>query len=90
MAHAGYVTYAIDWIGAGERHPNQKPSHYDLAGTRDWCNLLYLHSTMFGMTSISINTHHGIAATDLVAELSYVDPERLGVMRVSCGGTMTT
>jgi dienelactone hydrolase len=90
MANHGYVTYAIDWIGAGERNPNNKPNHIDVAGQRDWCNLLYLNATMFGMTSISINVHNGKVATDFVCSLPYVDPDRLGVMGLSGGGTMTT
>jgi hypothetical protein len=90
MARQGYVTYAIDWIGAGERNPSNKPNHVDVAGGKDWCNLLYLNATMFGMTSISINLRHGQAATDFMTGLPYVDPERLGVMGLSGGGTMTT
>jgi hypothetical protein len=90
MTRAGYVTYAIDWIGAGERRPDHKPNHVDVAHGRDWCNLLYLNATMFGMTSISINVRHGMVATDFVSGLEYVDGERLGVMGLSGGGTMTT
>jgi len=90
MARAGYVTYAIDWIGAGERNPANKPNHVDVARGRDWCNLLYLNATMFGMTSISINVRHGEAATDFISDLAFVDSDRLGVMGLSGGGTMTT
>ena len=90
MAEAGYVTYAIDWIGAGERHPARKPNAVSVGGTRDWCNLLYLNATMFGMTSISINVRHGMAATDFITGMAEVDPDRLGVMGLSGGGTMTT
>ena len=90
MAQAGYVTYAIDWIGAGERHPANKPNAVSVGGGRDWCNLLYLNATMFGMTSISINVRHGMAATDFIVGLEIVDPARLGVMGLSGGGTMTT
>ena len=55
---------------------------------RDWCNLYYLHATMFGMTSLGINITHGIAATDFVATLPGVDPGHFGVMGLSGGGTM--
>ncbi len=90
MAKAGFVTYAIDWIGAGERNDANKPHFRSVAGGRDWCNLLYLHATMLGMTSISINVTHGMAATDFACTLPNVDPDRLGVMGLSGGGTMTT
>lgn len=90
MAKSGYVTYAIDWIGAGERHPEHKPNLSNVGHGRDWCNLLYLHATMFGMTSLSINIAHGRAATDFVCTLPEVDGTRLGVMGLSGGGTMAT
>lgn len=89
MARLGFVTYAIDWIGFGERNDTVKPNHHAGSGGRDWCNLYYLHATMLGMTSISINVTHGQAATDFVAALPQVDGDRLGVMGLSGGGTMT-
>ena len=88
MAKQGFITYAIDWIGFGERNDNNKPNHRPQNG-RDWCNLYYLHATMLGMTSISINVAHGKAATDVVCQLPGVDGDRLGVMGLSGGGTMT-
>lgn len=90
MAKEGFVTFAIDWIGAGERNDNNKPHFRSVSGGRDWCNLLYLHATMLGMTSISINATHGMAATDFACTLPNVDADRLGVMGLSGGGTMTT
>ncbi|NQT92850.1 MAG: prolyl oligopeptidase family serine peptidase [Lentisphaerae bacterium] len=89
MAQKGFVTFAIDWIGCGERNDNRKPNHQNQNGTRDWCNLYYLHATMLGMTSISINVAHGKVATDFVSKLPFVDGDRLGVMGLSGGGTMT-
>ena len=41
------------------------------------------------MTSISINVGNGMAATNFVCTLPFVDAERLGVMGLSGGGTMT-
>ena len=89
MARAGFVTYGIDWIGCGEHNDNNKPHFLNHNGNRDWCNLYYLHATLLGMTSLSINLAHGKAATDLVCTLPCVDPARLGVMGLSGGGTMT-
>ncbi len=88
MARNGFITYAIDWIGFGERNDAMKPNHSNAAGARDWCNLYYLHATMFGMTSLSINVAHGKAATDFICEQPHVDATRLGVMGMSGGGTM--
>jgi hypothetical protein len=89
MAQKGYVTYSIDWIGFGERNDDNKPNYIGNKGGRDWCNVYYLHATMLGMTSISINVAHGKAATDFAVSLPQVDGDRLGVMGLSGGGTMT-
>lgn len=89
MAQHGYVTFAIDWIGVGERNDNAKPHFRSNNWGRDWCNLYYLNATMLGMTSLSINLAHGKAATDLACSLPFVDEDRLGVMGLSGGGTMT-
>lgn len=88
MAKKGFVTYAIDWIGFGTRNDNRKPNLRMMTAS-DWCNQLYLHATMLGMTSLSINITHGMAATDFVSSLPYVNAERLGVMGLSGGGTMS-
>lgn len=89
MAEKGFVTFAIDWMGCGERSEVRKPHFSTAAGGRDWCNLYYLHATMMGMTPLGINLSHGRAATDFVATLPEVDATRFGVMGLSGGGTMT-
>lgn len=90
MAKEGFCTFAIDWIGFGERNDGRKPNHLKLGDGRDWCNLYYLHATMLGMTSLSINVSHGKSAIDFVSGLSFVDADRIGVMGLSGGGTMAT
>ena len=88
MAQKGHIAYSLDWIGFGERNDSNHPHHSSLADDRDWCNLYYLHATMLGMTSLSINVAHGKAATDFIISQPNVDKNRLGVMGLSGGGTM--
>ena len=90
MAKAGFITYAIDWFGCGDRSDFTKPNAIRQQTGRDWCNLYYLHATMLGMTSLSIHLAHGMAATDFACTFPFVDQARLGVMGLSGGGTMTT
>ncbi|MFH1022396.1 MAG: alpha/beta hydrolase family protein [Planctomycetota bacterium] len=89
MAKAGFVTFAIDWMGMGERNDTGKPHHRRQGGDRDWCNLLYLHATMLGTTPLAMNLAQGMAATDFAGTFPHVDAKRLGVMGLSGGGTMT-
>jgi dienelactone hydrolase len=95
MAKAGFVTYAIDWLGFGERNAKAKPhfsDHINVGGDfgRDPCNVYYLNATMLGTTVLAMNLHDARAATDFVCRQKFVDPARLGVMGLSLGGTMTT
>jgi hypothetical protein len=89
MAKQGFITFAIDWIGMGERNDNRKPHFLSHNAGSDWCDLYYLHATMLGMTSLSINIAHGMAAVDFACTFPFVDMNRLGVMGLSGGGTMT-
>ncbi len=91
MAKKGFVTYALDWLGFGERSSTYKPHFHEAQiGSRDQCNVNYLCATMLGTTPLALNTHDGSATTDFVASQPYVDAKNLGVMGLSQGGTMTT
>ena len=90
MAKAGFITYAIDWIGFGERHDTRKPNHHgQVPIDKDWCNFYYLHATLMGTTPLAINIRHGIAATDFACTFKNVDSERVGIMGLSGGGVMS-
>jgi len=89
MAQAGFVTFAIDWMGHGDLAEHRKPNHRYFADADDWCNTYYMHATLLGMTPLGMNVAHGKVLVDFVSELPFVDASRLGVMGLSGGGTMT-
>jgi dienelactone hydrolase len=91
MARKGFVTYAIDLLGFGERSSAANPHlHQQAIAGRDECNINYLCATLLGTTPLAINCHDNSAATDFVTRQSFVDEKHLGVMGLSQGGTMTT
>lgn len=89
MAKEGYITFAIDHIALGDQSDTGKPNHLSTNGSRDWCNIYYLHSTILGMTNLSINIAHVKAATDFALTLPGMNKTALGSMGGSGGGTMS-
>lgn len=90
MAKAGFVTIAIDWRGFGIRDDRRKPNWHDVIHGRDICNIHYIRASLLGMTVLGMDVHDGMCALDYLCQQSYVDPDRIGVMGLSFGGTMTT
>lgn len=89
LAKKGFVTFGIDWLALGDLGDSGKPNHNCANGNRDWCNIYYLHSTILGMTNLSINVSHAKAAIDFALSLPGIDENALGVMGGSGGGTMS-
>ena len=90
MAKAGYAVIAIDWRGFGERDDRRKPNITQVRSERDLCNMHYLKATLLGMTVLGMDIHDGSCALDYLCRQEFVDPERIGVMGLSFGGTMST
>ncbi|MFW5870264.1 MAG: alpha/beta hydrolase family protein [Candidatus Sumerlaeota bacterium] len=86
MAKAGYAVIAIDWRGFGER----KDGRDNIIGSRDICNVHYIRASIMGMTVLGMNVHDGMCALDHLCAQDYVDSDKIGVMGLSFGGTMTT
>ena len=83
LARAGYAVTAIDWRGFGERGEAAP-----FPG-RDICNVHFIKATMLGMTLLGMDVHDGICALDYLCSRDDVDPDRIGIMGLSFGGTMT-
>ena len=85
MARRGYVTIAPDWRSFGERVGYGR----DLGG-RDICNLHFLQELLRGRVLLTLNVFDAMRAIDYVQSRLEVDPQRIGCMGLSQGGTMTT
>ena len=86
MARAGFVTIAPDLRGFGERRDKYDP--IDIP--RDPCNLNYVKGSIFGVYPLTLNIWDMKCCIDYLETMDEVDPERIGMMGLSQGGTMTT
>ena len=90
MAKAGYAVIAIDWRGFGERDDRRKPNFNDNFTGRDVCNVHYIRANILDMTLLGMDVHDGMCALNYLCTQDFVDANRIGVMGLSFGGTMTT
>jgi len=86
LCQRGYVVIAPDWRGFGERR--DRPEW--VRPGRDGCNVGYLAMGYFGYQMLGLNIHDAQVCLDLLQEHPHVDPERLGMIGCSFGGTMTS
>lgn len=82
----GYVVIAPDWRGFGERTPD---SDWVRPG-RDKCNVSYLAFGYFGYHLLALNIWDGMRTIDYLQSRPEVNPNRIGCVGLSFGGTMTT
>ncbi len=86
MAEKGYVTIAIDyrsWAEGDEKRSTVYPE-------RDPCNVHFIRGTIMGINLLALDIWDARRALDYLCSLDEVDPNRLGAMGLSFGGTMTT
>ncbi len=85
MARRGFVTCSLDWRGFGERSdpPATYPGH-------DECDMNYLRGHLLGVNLLTLQIHDGLRALDYLQSRPEIDPQRIGCMGLSYGGTMTT
>jgi acetyl esterase/lipase len=85
MARAGYLTLAPDLRVFGERRDGENP----FPG-RDPCNVNYIKGSIMGVYPLTLNVWDMMRCIDYLQTRPEVDPQRIGMMGLSQGGTMTT
>ena len=83
MARAGFLTLTPDLRGFGERRDGDDPLG------RDTCNVNFLKGGIMGLYPLTLNVWDMKCWVDYLCTRPQVDPERIGMMGLSQGGTMT-
>jgi hypothetical protein len=86
LVKLGHVVIAPDWRAFGERALDPE---YRRQG-RDGCDVLHMSFGYFGFTLLGLNVWDAMRCIDVLQSLPQVDPERIGMVGKSYGGTMTT
>lgn len=84
MARAGFVTIAPDLRAFGERNDGA-----NLFPGRDSCNVNFIQGALLGLYTLTLNIWDMKCCIDYLETRCEVDPERIGMMGLSYGGTMT-
>ncbi len=84
MARAGFLTMMPDLRGFGERRDG-----FDPFPRRDPCNVNFIKGALFGIYTLTLNIWDMKCCVDYLQTRPEVDPDRIGMMGLSQGGTMT-
>ncbi|HOJ09662.1 MAG TPA: alpha/beta hydrolase family protein [Clostridiales bacterium] len=85
MAKAGFLTISPDLRVFGERRDGENP----FPG-RDPCNVNFIKGAIMGLYTLALNIWDIKCCVDYLETREEVNPERIGMMGLSQGGTMTT
>lgn len=85
MARAGFLTLCPDLRGFGERRDS-----YDPIPGRDSCNVNFIKGALFASYPMTLNIWDMMRCVDYLETREEVDTERIGIMGLSQGGTITT
>jgi hypothetical protein len=85
MARAGYITISPDLRVFGEHDDGGNPYP-----GRDKCNVHFIRGAILGIFTLTLNIWDMKCCVDYLETRAEVDPERIGMMGLSQGGTMTT
>ena len=78
----GYVVIVPDWRGFGERGKGGGPG-------KDLCDMLENKALLFGENILTLNLWDAQCSISYLQSRPEVDPERIGCVGLSYGGTMT-
>lgn len=84
LARNGFLTIAPDLRGFGERRDGIDP----FPG-RDACNVNFVKGAILGIYTLTLNIHDICCCIDYLETREEVDPQRIGMIGLSQGGTMT-
>jgi dienelactone hydrolase len=82
LALRGYVVLAPDLRGFGERTDWNPPNIYH-------CDYSQMHTTMLGIDLLALDLWDLARGVDVLTEHPLVDPDRIGMVGLSQGGTCT-
>ncbi len=85
LARAGYLTISPDLRVFGERRDGSDP----FPG-RDPCNVNFIKGAILGLWTLTLNIWDMKRCIDYLETRPEVDPQRIGMIGLSQGGTMTT
>ena len=85
MARRGYLTISPDLRVFGERSDGGDPYP-----GRDRCNVHFVRGAIMGIYTLTLNIWDIKCCVDYLQTRPQVDPDRIGMMGLSQGGTMTT
>lgn len=83
----GYAVIAPDWRAFGERADSDD---WVRRSWRDGCDVASHAVQFFGVHLLGLNVWDGMRAIDYLERRPEVDPQRIGCIGLSFGGTMTT
>ena len=85
MARRGYLTLCPDLRVFGERSDGGNPYP-----GRDKCNVHFIRGMVLGIYTLTLNIWDMMRCIDYLQTRPEIDPQRIGMMGLSQGGTMTT
>ena len=85
LARRGFLTISPDLRCFGERADGADPYP-----GRDRCNVHFVRGAILGIYTLTLNIWDMMRCVDYLQSRPEVDPDRIGMMGLSQGGTMTT